>query len=79
MKRHFLIASAIVLAAAAPKVPQPLIEQLAPGGKLVIPVGPEGGVQELLVITKQPDGTVKRQSITPVAFVPMTGEIRKKR
>jgi protein-L-isoaspartate(D-aspartate) O-methyltransferase len=68
--------NAIILAAAAPKVPQPLIDQLAPGGKLVIPVGPEGGMQELLVVTKQPDGTVKQQKVAPVAFVPMTGEVR---
>ena len=70
---------AIILAAAAPKIPEPLIEQLAAGGKLVIPVGEEGGVQELLVITKQPDGSVKRETVAPVAFVPMTGEVRKQR
>jgi protein-L-isoaspartate(D-aspartate) O-methyltransferase len=68
---------AIILAAAAPKIPEPLIEQLAPGGKLVVPVGPEGGLQQLLVITKNADGTTKRETIAPVAFVPMTGEIRK--
>ena len=70
---------AIILAAAAPKVPEPLIAQLAAGGKLVIPVGEEGGVQELLVITRQPDGSVKRETVAPVAFVPMTGEVRKPR
>jgi protein-L-isoaspartate(D-aspartate) O-methyltransferase len=69
----------IILAAAAPKVPEPLVEQLAAGGKLVIPVGEAGGVQELLVITKQPDGSVKRETVAPVAFVPMTGEVRKPR
>src|SRR5687768_7692050 len=68
---------AIILAAAAPKIPEPLIEQLAPGGKLVVPVGPEGGLQQLLVITKNADGTTRRETIAPVAFVPMTGEIRK--
>lgn len=66
--------AAIVVAAAAPRVPEPLVEQLAPGGKLVLPVGE--GVQELLVITKQPDGTTTRQTIAPVMFVPMTGEVR---
>jgi protein-L-isoaspartate(D-aspartate) O-methyltransferase len=70
---------AIILAAAAPQVPKPLIEQLAAGGKLVIPVGEEGGAQDLLVITKQADGSVKRETVAPVAFVPMTGEIRKQR
>ena len=69
---------AIVLAAAAPEVPKPLVEQLAPGGRLVVPVGEARGLQELLVITKEKDGSVRRQNIAPVAFVPMTGEIRKK-
>lgn len=67
--------AAIIIAAAAPQVPQPLVEQLAPGGKLVLPVGE--GVQDLLVITKQPDGTTTRQTIAPVMFVPMTGEVRR--
>ena len=70
---------AIILAAAAPQVPKPLIEQLAVGGRLVIPVGEEDGVQVLLVITKQADGTLKRETVAPVAFVPMTGEVRKQR
>lgn len=67
---------AIVLAAAAPKVPQPLLDQLAVGGKLVLPVG-EGFDQNLKVITKQPDGSFQTQTVAPVAFVPMTGEIRR--
>jgi protein-L-isoaspartate(D-aspartate) O-methyltransferase len=66
---------AIILAAAAPQVPQPLIEQLAPGGRLVLPVGGDGA-QDLLVITKQNDGSLKRQTVAPVMFVPMTGEVR---
>ena len=66
--------AAVIVAAAAPRVPEPLFEQLAPGGKLVLPVGE--GVQELLVITKQPDGTTTRQTVAPVMFVPMTGEVR---
>jgi protein-L-isoaspartate(D-aspartate) O-methyltransferase len=67
---------AIIVAAAAPQVPKPLVDQLAPGGRLVIPVGEDGGAQELLVLTKQPDGTVRREMIVPVRFVPMTGEVR---
>ena len=67
---------AIILAAAAPQIPKPLIDQLAPGGRLVIPVGDEDGLQELLVVTKQPDGSVARKTVAPVAFVPMTGEVR---
>jgi protein-L-isoaspartate(D-aspartate) O-methyltransferase len=62
----------IVVAAAPEHVPQPLIDQLAPGGRLVIPVGRY--YQELIVIEKQPDGSVKRRSVAPVAFVPMTRE-----
>jgi protein-L-isoaspartate(D-aspartate) O-methyltransferase len=68
---------AIILAAAAPEVPAPLIEQLAPGGRLVIPVGPEGRLQELLLVTKEADGSTTRKTIAPVVFVPMTGEARK--
>lgn len=63
---------AIIVAAAPDHVPQPLIDQLAVGGRLVIPVG--RGNQELLVIEKQPEGGVTRRTVTPVAFVPMTGE-----
>jgi protein-L-isoaspartate(D-aspartate) O-methyltransferase len=66
---------AIVLAAAAPQVPQPLLDQLAVGGRLVLPVG-DSAVQELRVMTKQADGSVQRQSVAPVQFVPMTGEVR---
>ncbi len=65
----------IVVTAAAPKVPQPLIEQLKIGGRLVIPVGEFS--QDLMVITKTEDGIVKR-SVFPVRFVPMTGEVQKK-
>ena len=66
----------IVIVAAAPDhIPQPLIDQLALGGKLVIPVGDY--YQDLIVVEKQPDGTVNQRSVTPVRFVPMTGEARK--
>ena len=61
----------IIVAAASEHVPQSLIDQLAPGGRLVIPVGKY--FQELIVIEKQSDGSVKRRLIAPVAFVPMTG------
>ena len=68
---------AIIVAAAAEHVPQPLVDQLAPGGKLVIPVGTF--YQNLLVLEKQADGSVRRQNVAPVAFVPMTGEAQKHR
>lgn len=63
----------IILVAAAPDhVPQPLIDQLAPGGRMILPVG--HGFQELLLIRKRHDGTVDRQNVAPVQFVPMTGQ-----
>ena len=68
---------AVILAAAAPRVPQPLIDQLALGGRLVLPLG-DGLGQELLVITKQEDGSTARETVAPVMFVPMTGEVRGK-
>jgi len=64
----------IVLAAAPDHVPKPLVEQLAPGGRLILPVG--DWFQELILIEKDSDGTVRRRSIAGVAFVPMTGEAR---
>jgi protein-L-isoaspartate(D-aspartate) O-methyltransferase len=62
----------IVLAAAPEHVPQPLVDQLAAGGRLVLPVG--GHPQELTLVEKQKDGKVQRKSVAPVMFVPMTGE-----
>ena len=67
----------IVVAAAPEEVPPPLIEQLAPGGRLVIPVGRH--FQDLLLITKQADGSIDRKMITGVRFVPMTGEAEQRR
>jgi len=69
---------AIVVAAAPDKVPQPLVDQLAPGGRMVIPVGDSYWYQELLLIEKDAAGTVHRRNIAPVAFVPMTGEAQEK-
>lgn len=62
---------AIVVTAAADHVPPPLVEQLAPGGRLVMPVGDL--FQTLLRLTKTPDG-VEREELEAVRFVPMTGE-----
>jgi protein-L-isoaspartate(D-aspartate) O-methyltransferase len=61
----------IVVTAAAPRVPQALVEQLKPGGRLVIPVGSSHGVQELLVLTKRADGGVDERRVLPVRFVPL--------
>lgn len=65
---------AIVVTAAASHIPPPLIEQLKPGGKMVIPVGPIFFVQQLLLIEKRGDGTITQRSLMPVRFVPLTGE-----
>ena len=63
---------AIMVTAAPREVPQPLIEQLKPGGRLVVPVGGQAAGQALLLIEKQPDGTVTRRNILAVRFVPLT-------
>ena len=62
----------IIVAAAPDHVPQRLVDQLAPGGRLVIPVGRY--FQELQVIEKRQDGTTRREIVAPVMFVPMRGE-----
>jgi protein-L-isoaspartate(D-aspartate) O-methyltransferase len=62
---------AIIVTAAAEKVPQPLIDQLKEGGKMVIPVGPEGKVQDLLLLEKS-KGQIKTTNLGPVRFVPFT-------
>jgi protein-L-isoaspartate(D-aspartate) O-methyltransferase len=61
----------IVVTAAPPQVPQALVEQLKPGGRMVIPVGSSGAAQELLVLTKRADGSLERRSVLPVRFVPL--------
>jgi protein-L-isoaspartate(D-aspartate) O-methyltransferase len=63
---------AILVTAAPDHVPQPLVDQLAPGGRLVIPVGPRDGRQELLVITKARDGRTVTRKTLAVRFVPLT-------
>lgn len=61
----------IVVTAAAPDVPPDLVMQLAPGGRMVIPVGPRGGDQVLVLIRKETDGSIDRRAVLPVAFVPL--------
>jgi protein-L-isoaspartate(D-aspartate) O-methyltransferase len=62
--------AAIVVTAAPPRIPQPLLDQLAVGGRMVIPVGESW--QELLLVKRTEAGYVK-ESVFPVRFVPMTG------
>jgi protein-L-isoaspartate(D-aspartate) O-methyltransferase len=64
---------AIIVTAAPPRIPEPLKEQLAVGGRLVLPVG--GAYQELVVVTRTETGFDQR-SVIPVVFVPMTGKVR---
>jgi protein-L-isoaspartate(D-aspartate) O-methyltransferase len=64
---------AILLSAAPPTIPQPLIDQLRVGGKMVVPLG--GFIQDLLVITKTADG-LERRRVIPVRLSPMTGRVR---
>jgi protein-L-isoaspartate(D-aspartate) O-methyltransferase len=61
----------ILVAAAAPQVPPALIEQLRPGGRMVIPVGRRGAEQQLLRIVKNEAGDVRERNVLPVAFVPL--------
>ena len=65
---------AIVVTAAPDTIPRPLLEQLAPGGRLVIPVGVDS--QDLVVVTRTDDG-FERKIVTPVRFVPMTGKAQR--
>lgn len=69
---------AIIVTCAPDHIPPKLLEQLKPGGRLCIPVGAEGGVQELRLVTKLEDGQLKRLTLSPVRFVPMTGEAQQK-
>ncbi len=65
---------AIIVTAAASEIPPALIEQLGPGGRLVIPVGPPYGYQELLLITREEAGNIRTQKILGVAFVPLIND-----
>ena len=64
----------IVVTAAAPNVPQPLVDQLKAGGIMLIPVGSVSLFQNLLKITKAQKGKIKQENLGGVAFVPLTGE-----
>ena len=68
---------AIVVTAAAPKIPELLLEQLARGGRLIMPVGPVETSQRLTLVTKRSDGRLSYQVREGVRFVPMTGRIQK--
>lgn len=63
----------IIVTAAAERMPEELLEQLREGGIMIIPVGPRG-LQELIMVTKNPDGKIRMQSIEYVRFVEMKGK-----
>ncbi len=65
---------AILVTAAAEHIPEQLIQQLKPGGRLVIPVGEHRLSQSLRVLTKGMDGEIKQRDVLPVVFVPLTGD-----
>jgi protein-L-isoaspartate(D-aspartate) O-methyltransferase len=65
---------AILAAASGSHVPEALIAQLSPGGRLVMPVGGPHDVQELVKVTKQDDGILRHESLGAVRFVPLIGE-----
>ena len=66
---------AIVVTAAAPAVPPPLVEQLKPGGRMVIPVGRAYHSQELMRLEKDGTGAVHEWAVLPVAFVPLVHDL----
>lgn len=63
----------VLVTAAAPEVPEPLLKQLKPGGIMLIPIGDVMLFQTLIRITKSSDGKTKRENLGGVAFVPLTG------
>ena len=64
---------AVMVTASPGRVPEQLFEQLAPGGRMCVPVGPDSSSQELLLVRKNADGSRSIESIGAVRFVPMTG------
>ena len=68
---------AIIVTCAPTDIPEPLVEQLKEGGRMIIPVGPVGGLQELYLLEKK-DGKVTEKAVLPVRFVPMTGKAKGK-
>ena len=68
---------AIIGTAAAGRIPEPLLEQLKPGGRMILPYGRPWDFQYLVLITKDEKGNISRKNVMPVRFVPMTGEVMK--
>lgn len=64
----------IVVTAVAGQIPPPLVSQLRPGGRMVIPIGHRFGTQYLMLVEKQEDGEITTRQLLPVRFVPLTGD-----
>jgi len=64
----------IVVTAAPEEIPPPLLDQLAPGGRMIVPVGPTGRTQRLTLINKSADGQITRRAVAAVRFVPFLRE-----
>jgi len=69
---------AIIVTAAASHLPPPLIEQLAVGGRMIVPVGCTWWTQNLVLVTKGSEGKIKTRTLIPVRFVPLTGGPRER-
>ena len=61
----------IIVTAAAEEIPEALVEQLADGGKMVLPLGPRNGTQYIVKVTKTADGELVREDLIAVRFVPL--------
>jgi len=68
---------AVIGTAVAEHVPPPLLEQLKPGGRMILPCEDNIGFQYLVLITKDDKGNIRKRNVMPVRFVPMTGEVAK--
>jgi protein-L-isoaspartate(D-aspartate) O-methyltransferase len=68
---------AIIGTAAAERIPEPLLEQLAPGGRMILPYETKAGFQYLVLVTKDAKGNISKRNVMPVMFVPMTGKVTK--
>lgn len=68
---------AIIGTAAAGRIPGPLLDQLKPQGRMILPKEDRDGHQSLVLVTKRTDGSIRTREILPVRFVPMTGEVER--
>ena len=64
------------MAAAAERIPPPLLEQLKPSGRMILPYENENGFQNLVLVTKDPNDAIHKKNVLPVRFVPMTGRVK---